>query len=102
MDIFTDETPFGIYIVRQKKPVTNLIYIVLGLAAVSGLVLWVYAFRDLSRTTVFTGGSKTAWFVIILIGPIAGSVAYLSAKRSVERYAKADPARFTRLLSKEK
>jgi drug/metabolite transporter (DMT)-like permease len=87
--------------VRQKG-MTTVIYFFLGAFALSAIVLWLAAFRDLSRSEVFTGGSRTLWFCIILLGPVAGSIAYFSAKRNIARFSSADPGRLSRLLAHEK
>lgn len=68
-------------------------YIIFGSFGLAIVVLWGWAFRDLARTQTFTPKEKTWWFVIILLGPVCGSVAYLSARRIVERYSRPEAAR---------
>ena len=70
--------------------------------ALATLVLWISAFRDLARSTIFKGRSRTTWFVVIFFGPIAGSIAYFSAKRNVQKYSKPDPSRIERLLKEDR
>jgi len=64
------------------------------------IALWAFALRDCVRCTVFGEGSKRAWFVVVLLGPVVGSVAYLTAKRCVQKFSAPDPERLQRLLSK--
>ena len=73
---------------------------IIGTFGIATLALWTYALRDCARTKVFSGGSKTVWFVIIFFGPVAGSVAYLTVRRSVERFSQRDPDRLARLMAK--
>jgi hypothetical protein len=79
---------------------TAILYLGLGSLTIAAVALWIYAFRDLSRNTTFSTGSKTVWFWIILLGPVGGSVAYFSAKRSVEKFSQPDATRVSKLLSK--
>lgn len=65
------------------------------------LALWIFAIRDCIRTSVFSDGAKRVWFVIVLLGPVVGSVAYLSAKKYVQRFSTHDPDRLKRLLARE-
>ncbi len=81
---------------------TAVVYAALGAFGVSAVVLWIYCFRDLSQTTLFSPSNKTLWFVVILLGPVIGSIAYLSAKKNVERFSASDPERIARLTSNEK
>jgi hypothetical protein len=69
-----------------------------GLFAGLALIFWPFAFWSLYHTTAFGEGSKTAWFWVILLAPVAGSIAYWSAKRNVERYSRPDPTRLGHLL----
>jgi len=80
---------------------TTIVYAAIGAFFFAALVLWIWAFRELSRDTTFSEGSKKAWFWVVLLGPVGGSVAYLSAKKYVAKYSHADPARLSRLLEKE-
>ncbi|HEY4249326.1 MAG TPA: PLD nuclease N-terminal domain-containing protein [Lacunisphaera sp.] len=66
---------------KTVRQMNSVVFIVLGLFGAATVALWIYAFRDLARNTMFSEGSKTLWFVIILLGPVGGSVAYLSAKK---------------------
>jgi len=81
---------------------TAIVYAAIGAFFLATLVLWIWAFRELARDTTFSEGSKKAWFWVVLFGPVGGSVAYLSAKKYVARYAQADPARLGRLLEKDR
>jgi uncharacterized membrane protein (DUF4010 family) len=72
--------------------------VLFGIAAVA---LWIHAFRELARDGTFSRTARTAWFVIVLLGPIAGSIAYLSAKRNIKKYSAPDAARLSRLLKHE-
>jgi drug/metabolite transporter (DMT)-like permease len=80
----------------------TVIFIGFGLFSAASVILWIYAFRDLSRNTTFNEESKTVWFCIILFGPVGGSIAYLSAKRNVEKYSSPDATRLSRLLNGDK
>jgi hypothetical protein len=77
---------------------TWLVYTVLVLAGICAAVLWIHCLRDCSRTDVFSGGSKIAWRLIIILAPIAGPLAYLTAKKSVLRFSQPDSDRLARLL----
>lgn len=72
---------------------------ILGTLGLAIVALWICALRDCVLTSVFSGRQRNVWFVIILIGPVGGSVAYLTAKQSVEKFSVPDPARLARLLS---
>jgi hypothetical protein len=80
---------------------TAFVYVGLGGFFAAAIALWIYAFRDLARNTTFSEGSKRVWFWVVLLGPVGGSVAYLSAKRNVEKYSQPDAARLGKLLNKE-
>lgn len=80
---------------------TAFVYVGVGGCFAAAIALWIHAFRDLARNTTFGEGSKRAWFWVVLLGPVVGSVAYLSAKRNVERYSRPDAARLGKLLNKE-
>jgi hypothetical protein len=75
-----------------------VVLVVLGLLATVAVAFWIYAFLSLARTTTFSRPSRRAWFVVILLTPVAGPVAYFSAKKNVEKYAQPDPGRLPRLL----
>jgi hypothetical protein len=79
-----------------------VVYITLGAFGISAIALWIYCFRDLARSVVFSDGSKMMWFVVVLLAPVGGSIAYLSAKKNVERFSQPDVGRITRLTSNEK
>jgi hypothetical protein len=74
-----------------------VVYITLGAFGISAVALWYYCFLDLARSEDFAGGSKTMWFLVILLAPVGGSIAYLSAKRNIQRYSKPDAGRIARL-----
>ena len=78
-----------------------MVYVSIGAFYAAAIVLWIYAFRDLGGTSTFGRGSKIVWFWIILMGPI-GAIAYLSAKKSVEKYSHPDAVKLARLLKEEK
>ena len=80
---------------------TVIVHAAVGAFCFAALVLWIWAFRQLARDTTFSEGSKRAWFWVVVLGPIGGSIAYLSAKKWVAKYSEADPARLGRLLEKD-
>lgn len=80
---------------------TMLILILIGVAALFAVWMWIHCLHDCWTCTAFSEGYRKAWFVVILLGPIGGPIAYLSAKKNVEKYTKPDPARLQRLLSSE-
>jgi hypothetical protein len=73
---------------------------ILSVYAVAILSVWVFAIRDCVRTEVFSDGARRVWLVIVVLGPVLGSVAYLTARRCVQRFSLHDPERLARLLSK--
>jgi hypothetical protein len=79
-----------------------VVYLTLGAFGVSAIVLWIYCFRDLAQSAVFSSGSKTMWFVVILLAPVGGPIAYLTAKKNIERFSRRDHGRIARLTSNEK
>jgi len=81
---------------------TALVYVALGVFFATAITLWIYAFYDLARSSTFSDGCKKAWFWVILLAPVGGSIAYLSARKNVEKYSNPDSARLARLLAKEK
>ncbi|MDP3071952.1 MAG: PLDc N-terminal domain-containing protein [Opitutaceae bacterium] len=66
----------------------------------SALALWIYPLVDMISNEVFTGGSRIAWLVIIVLAPVGGAIAYLSAKRYVLKYSQPESQRMERLLPK--
>lgn len=68
----------------------------------SALTLWIYALVDWNRNKVFGGAARIAWLVVIILGPVGGAIAYLSAKRYVLKYSQPDPNRLGRLLVNER
>jgi drug/metabolite transporter (DMT)-like permease len=81
---------------------TTIVYAAIAVFFLAALILWIWAFRELAGDTTFNEGSKKAWFWVVLLGPVGGSVAYLSAKKYVTKYSHADPARLGRLLEKDR
>lgn len=80
---------------------TTIVYAALSVFFLAAVALWVWAFRTLLTDTTFSKTSKQAWFWVVLLAPVGGSIAYLSAKKYVIRYAQAEPGRIGRLLGKE-
>ncbi len=78
-----------------------LIYATLGVIAATAFALWGYALYDLFRCDIFVDVNRALWLWIILLFPVGGPIAYLSAKKNVQKYSPPDPTRLPRLTAKE-
>jgi hypothetical protein len=84
---------------RHANPI---LYVFVGILATAWLGFWAYAFRDLLRNETFSKQSKTAWFwVVLILGPFGGGIAYLSAKANVAKFAHPDAKKFANLVTDE-
>jgi hypothetical protein len=81
---------------------TILVFVALGAAVLFGLWLWIHCLHDCCTSSSLSVGSKRAWFVVILLNPLAGPIIYLSSKKNIEKYSSPDPKRLERLLSRER
>jgi MFS family permease len=52
----------------------------LGLAVAAGLFLWVWAVVDCLTNRGLSGSNKTVWFLVTLLLPVVGALAYRSVK----------------------
>jgi hypothetical protein len=74
-----------------------VVYIALGAFGISAIVLWIYCLRDLVHSETFSDGSRTMWFIVILLAPVGGPIAYLSAKKNILKFSKPNAGRIARL-----
>ena len=73
----------------------------LGLFIVGVFALWGFALYDRFHAEVFADSNQAVWLCLIVLCPVGGSIAYLSAKKNVQRYSQSDPTRIARLTEKE-
>lgn len=65
-----------------------VVFASLGLFVATLVALWICAIRDLRRSTFFSDTNKTIWFVVIVLVPVGGPIAYFSARNYIERYSR--------------